>query len=129
MILLKLLTTVWLLWLRGFSGEEQALWSANEILNQLCKWWWDTHAQNALHFVKNRFLYIAAWLLTRRHGKSIHFHILIFTNVVATIVIFGCLWNLFRNFICNIMLLANWQANYIHTYKIWFQIFNFSIAS
>ena len=68
-------------------------------------------------------------MLTRRHCKSIHFHLFIFINVVATIVIFGCLWNPFRNFICNIMLLANWQANYIHTYQIWFQILNFSIAS
>ena len=30
MIVLKLLTTVWLLQLRGFSGEEQALYSASE---------------------------------------------------------------------------------------------------
>ena len=30
MILLKLLTTVWLLRLRGFSGEEQAHCSASE---------------------------------------------------------------------------------------------------
>ena len=114
----KILTTVRLLWLRGFSGEEQPFWSANKILN--IKWWWDLHAQNALHFSKSRFLYIAAWMLTRRHGNSIHFHLFVLINVVARIVIFECLWNPFRNFICNIMLLANWQANYIHTYQIWF---------
>ena len=129
MIHLKLLATVQLLWLRGSSGEEEAIWITNEILNWLCKRWWDTHAQNALYFAKSRFLYISTWTLTRRHGKSIHFHLFIFINAVATIVIFRCLWNLFRNFISNIMLFANWQANYIHTYQIWSQIFSFSIAS
>ena len=129
MIHLKLLTIVQLSWLRRFSEEEEALWCTNEILNWLCKWWWDTHAQNALHFVKSRFLYNAARTLTRRYGRSIHFHLFIFINVVVTIAIFRCLWNLFRNFVCSIMLLANWQANYIHTYQIWFQVFNFSIAS
>ena len=94
MVHLKLLTTVQLLWLRGFSGEEEALWSRNEILNWLCKWWWNAHAQNALLFGKSRFLYIAGWTFTRRHGKSIYFHLFIFINVVATIVIFRCFWNL-----------------------------------
>ena len=37
--------------------------------------------------------------------------------------------NPFKNFICNIMLLANWQDNYFHTYQIWFQMFHFLIAS
>ena len=31
--------------------------------------------------------------------------------------------NPFRNFIRNIMLLANWQDSYIHTYQMWFQMF------
>ena len=36
--------------------------------------------------------------------------------------------NPFRNFICNIMLIANWQDSYIHTYQILFQMFHFPIA-
>ena len=50
---------------------------------------------------------------------------------------FTCMWfffsvtlsNLFRNFICNIMLPANWQESYIHTYQICFQMFHFPIAN
>ena len=42
-----------------------------------------------------KMLYILSkvgfYRLTRRHGKSIHFHLFIFINVVATIVIFGFL--------------------------------------
>ena len=33
-----------------------------------------------------------------------------------------------KNFMCNIMSLANWQYRYIHTYQIWFQMFHFPIA-
>ena len=37
--------------------------------------------------------------------------------------------NPFRNFICNIMLIANWQDSYIYAYQIWFHMFHFPIAS
>ena len=42
--------------------------SANEIF-QLYKWWWDLRTKNALHFAKSRFLYIAAYKLTKRRDK------------------------------------------------------------
>ena len=118
--------------------DNSAIVTINRILWRItsslkCKWHLklvvemvlDSTCSNALY---SRFIYVATWMLTRRIGKSIHFHLFIFVNVVAAVVIFECLWKPFRNFKCN-MLLANWQINYIHTYQIWFQIFNFSIGS
>ena len=54
MIHLNILTTVWLLQLRGFCGEEQATCSKS-LSFCLDKWWWALHAQIVLHFAKSRF--------------------------------------------------------------------------
>ena len=68
------------------------------------------------------------WQLFDQEAKSIHFHLFIFINVVTTFVILHVYQILSDISLCNIMLLTNWQGNYIHTYQIWFQLFHFPIA-
>ena len=53
MILLKHVTAVWLLWLRGSSGEEQAHFSASE------KYFNHINGGGLSEFAKSKLAYIA----------------------------------------------------------------------